>query len=192
MISPQNYAALYDFSTIERAVQSYFCSFDSFVKPPDNSEDTRESWQAGTGNVAFFTPYELALFQKNRPRVIAQLSAINALTQPGHGIEDGNGALRNNIWKATLRLEITTENKYELHNALRSMVYALGEMIAPYVRDSSIKLGVNQYSDTFQLQQCINQNADTGLSATESGAIQSDILYTITFGLPEQAILAVV
>ena len=190
MISPASYAGLYDFSLVEKAIQSYFVGTGLFTLPPDENDDTKENWIPDATKPAMLTAYDAAVFQKAIPRVACYLSGITPATSVPHGIVDGNGAIRNNMWRANLMLEIITEPNYTAHVALRSLVTALGEMIVPMLANPAQAIGANQYSTLYQLAYCVASNHSTMINAAD-GFYGSQLTYQLTFGIHEQSIAAV-
>lgn len=188
------YKDLYDFSLIERAVQSYFVSQSVFVQPPDEDDPNRETWIPDAGDVAFFTAFEEKIFQMPTPRVVCAFNNIVQAARQPHGITDNNGAIRNNLWSGNLRFSITTQPSYSYHTQLRAMMVALGEMIAPMVSDPTKLIGANQYLSNLQIAYVQPQSIDTSIVKGESGGVafyHSGLSYQLTFGIYEQAILAV-
>lgn len=184
------YASLYDFSQIETGIQRHFVAAGGMVAPPDENDDTRETWTPETGQVAFLTAYQAAIFQQARPRVGCFLSNIINATTPGHFVEDNNGALRNVLWRAQLTLGIVTQPNYTYHASLRAQVIALAEMIAPMVRDTTQAIGVNQYLTTYQINHVTPGGLDTTISIGD-GYYGSTLTYQLTFSVPAPALAAV-
>jgi len=184
------YSSLYDFTQLELAIQSFFVA-QGFVQPPGETDATRSTWTPGTGDVAFFTGFEASLFQKARPRVACFLNGINPATTPPRWVADNNGALRNNLFRGNLVLEIITAANYTYHTALRAQVMALAEMIAPPVADHTLRLGANQYLTAQQINYVTPQNLDSSV-AQEQGFYGSQLNYQLTFSIPKPAILGVV
>ena len=116
---------LYDFSLIEKGVQSVFVNTDggSFVAPKDDQDPTRESWVAGAGNIAFYTAFQALTFTQCRPRVFTGLHNVNCIT--GAYAIDANGNAREKAWRGSMRIGIITEPNYTLHTQLRSAVMAI-------------------------------------------------------------------
>ncbi len=188
--TPASFASLYDFSLIEKAVQDYFLDTGLFSPPPDENDAARESWSPEAGKPAVFTAYDAAVFQKAIPRVACYLSSISPATATPRGVVDNMGAIRNNLWKANLALEIITPPNYTQHTALRALVTALGEMLVPQLSDPSIQIGANKFSTTYYLAYCVAQNHTTQINAHE-GFYGSQLNYQLTFGVPAGAITAV-
>jgi len=188
--TPASYASLYDFSLIEKAVQAYFLDTGLFSAPPDENDPARESWAPVAGKPAVFTAYDAAVFQKAIPRVACYLSSISPATATPRGVVDSLGAIRNNLWKANLALEIITAPNYTQHTALRSLVTALGEMLVPQLSDPTNDIGANKFSTTYFLAYCVAQNHTTQINAHE-GFYGSQLNYQLTFGVPAGAITAV-
>ena len=184
MISPVNYAALYDFTAIEVAVQAYFVSTGLFAAPPGEDDPARKDWLPGTGAIACFTAREENIFQKHTPRVTILLNNLQPMAIPFKAVADGNGALRNHAWRGTLSIGLVTQPKYGIHLTTRNTVHALGEMIAPMVSDPTILLGANQFlsSGNHCIYKCENQNIDLSISEGEA-AFGSVLNYQITFGV---------
>jgi hypothetical protein len=138
-------------------------------------------------NVAFFTAFEAAIFQKSRPRVACFLSGINPVN---HFATDNNGALRNNLWRGTLTLEVITAPSYTAHTDLRAAVQCLAEMIAPQVPAGTASIGANQYLTSQHINHLQAQNLDTSINSGE-GFFGSQLNYQITFSIPAGAFSAV-
>lgn len=185
------YKSLYDFSEIETALQSYFVASGGMVAPPAENDASREDWTAGDGNVAFFTAFQAAIFQKSRPRVACLLNGIQNATNPGHMIEDNNGALRNTLWRGQLTFDLITGPSYTAHVDLRAKVMALAEMIAPMVRDTTKLIGANQYLTNHLINYVAPQGLDTSI-AIGQGYYGSQLTYQLTFSVPPPALAAVV
>jgi hypothetical protein len=182
------YKALYDFSEIEAAIQSFFVAQGVFVAPPGETAQNRESWIPDAGSIAFLISFQAMVFQAARPRVACVLNGINPLQKM---IVDNNGAIRNAIWKGNLILEVITDPNYALHTDLRATVQALGEMIAPQVSDPTLKIGANQYLANHQINYIMAQNMDSSIHA-EEGFYGSQLNFQITFSVPLGAFQAVV
>jgi hypothetical protein len=190
MIPPANFASLYDFAAIETAVQNYFAGAGGFSAPPSNDPADLATWLPPAGNIVILTAYQIQVFQKWTPRVGTFLSGINPISRVGHGIVDGNGAIRNNLWTANLLLEIITKQDYTYHTQTRNTVMALGEMIAPMVSDPTQAIGANPFLSQFQISYCAPQNVDTNIVRGD-GFFGSQLNYQLTFCLAPQAIAAV-
>ena len=185
-----SYSHIYDFSLIEKALQSYFIAAAGMVAPPDEGDDTREEWVPDAGKVAVFTAFQAAIFQKARPRVACFLNNIGNAATPPKAIADHNGALRNVLWRGNLTLEIITEPDYAAHTALRSQVAALGEMIAPMVANPATAIGVNQYLQYHRVNLSVPQGMDTSISIGE-GFYGSQFNYQLTFSVPPSVVTAI-
>jgi hypothetical protein len=183
------YKSLYDFSAIETAIQTFFVKAGGMVAPPNEDAPNRETWTP-EGSVAFFTAFQAAIFQKARPRVGCFITGITNATAPGHFLIDNNGALRNNLWRGQLTLEVITAPRYALHTDLRATVQALAEMIAPQVSDPAALIGANQYLTLHHINYVLPQNLDTQISI-EDGFYGSQLNYQITFSVPAGALAAV-
>lgn len=184
------YSHIYDFSLIEKALQSYFIAAGGMVAPPDEGDETREEWIPDAGKVAMFTAFEAAIFQKARPRVACFLNGISNHSTPPKAIADHNGALRNVLWRANLTLEIITAPSYTAHVALRSQVAALAEMIAPMVASPSTAIGVNQYLQYHRVNLVVPQGLDTSISLGE-GFYGSQLNYQLTFSVPPSVVMTI-
>ena len=134
MIDPSAMANLYDFSLIERAVQTYFCqdAIGLFTKPVDDNDPAKETWTPSSGLIPVFTAFQAATFRKNRPRVGLDLNNINAM--PAAQIVDADDVIRTKAWTAALRFNLVTEANYITHTQLRAMVAGIIPQLAPRVR----------------------------------------------------------
>jgi hypothetical protein len=130
-----DFAPLYDFSLIEKAVQQFFVSLASsvptavpFVQPADDDDPNRGTWTAPDGTIAFYTAFQNETFQKVRPRIYCQL---NNITDIKAYIVDVNNTLRPKAWRATMMFGIVTKPSYNLHTSLRSQIEAIIPQLQP-------------------------------------------------------------
>jgi len=190
MIDPAAIAPIYDFSLIEKAIQSYFCSDEDwpFVKPPSENDGdawkNRETWMPG-GKIPFFTAYETLIFQKHRPRVGIDLNNISPLQMPVRGHVDADGNLRNEWWRANLIIACVTVPNYTLHVQLRGIVMAIAAAMAAPTQDAQ-PTGANQYLAFHEITDCWDTNNNT-IIHPEDGNYLSRINYNLTFAVKPSA-----
>ena len=179
-----SFANLYDWSLIERAVQSYLAAADGiFVAPP--TDDTRGEWSPGAGNVAIVTAFEANIFQQARPRVAIDLNEI-APFQPLKLKEDANGQLRPMLYRANLRLGIVTEEDYTKHVNLRSYVASLADSFVPMTRGGDGTTGVNAHL-TYHVVSYLAGGGNSTSITPEDGYYVSVLNYQIIFAVRETA-----
>ena len=183
------YAPLTDFSLIEKAVQSFFVSLagGSFVAPPNDDSDTRESFTASAGQIAFYTAFQSLTFQQCRPRVFIGLHSVNPIQ--GAYIIDANGNIREKAWSGQIGFGIVTEPNYSLHTQLRSQVLAaIQQVICTISPDNSTfaTTGINPFLTFHEVSQFYATNTSTAVSE-EEGAYQSTLSVAINFGVKPNA-----
>lgn len=177
----------YDFSLIEKAVQSVFVSVDGsvFVAPPDDSDPTREKWTAGAGNIAFYTAFQALTFTKCRPRVFTGLHNINRV--PMSQAVDANGNLREKAWTGVMRLGIITKPDYTVHTQLRAMVLAIIPQVMGAVTVTDFpNTGANALLQYHQISQFDPVDISTTI-VPEDGNYQSQIPVSIAFNIKPTA-----
>jgi hypothetical protein len=185
-----DFAPLYDFSLIEKAVQAFFCSDDlnaPFVAPKDDDDPNREQWSAGPDGIAFYTAFQALTFQKCRPRVYISLNGITEF--PSAKIIDANGVLRPSAWKASLKFGIITAPGYVLHTALRSTMLAIIPQLQPLPTPDGSGIsqgGVNKYLQYHEMGQFAMADASTHITP-EDGNYNSPINVNITFSVRASA-----
>jgi len=178
-----DFKTFYDYSLIERGIQSYFVAASNglFVKPPGETDDTRETWAPGAGEVGFFTDFEAMVFQKCRPAVAAGLRGIAPNSYQAQAIVDGNNQIRATLYRATLDLPIITGPNYAKHADLRATVAALAEEIAPMIQQGiNSTVGVNPFLDYHMIVRVEDAGQNTSITP-EDGYYQSLLTYNLTF-----------
>lgn len=175
---------IYDFTLIEKAVQSLFVAAGAdFIAPLDDNDPAREQWTAGAGNIAFYTAFEVLTFQQCRPRVFIGLHAVNAV--PGCYALDANGNLREKAWRGQMRFGIITEPNYTTHTALRSRVLAIiPQVLGQIAADNSTfaTTGINALLTYHQVSEFFAKDISTSITPTE-GNYQSAITVELAFGV---------
>jgi hypothetical protein len=185
-----DFAPLYDFSLVEKAVQAFFCSdaLDApFVAPKDDDDPDREKWTAGADGIAFYTAFQALTFTKCRPRVFIGLN--NITEYPSAKIIDANGVLRSSAWKAALKFGIITEPNYVLHTALCSTVLAIIPQLQPLPTPDGSGIaqgGVNKFLQYHEVGLFALADASTHITP-EDGNYNSPINVNITFSVRASA-----
>ena len=183
----KDFAACYDFSDIEIAIQSWFESAGDLVSPPDNADDGREDWQLPEGDIAVVTAFQNQVFQQVRPRVVVDFNGIAPATTPPKQICDSNGMLRCWLYRGTLRLGIVTKPDYAYHQSVRSLVAALADTIAPMIRAADNSgAGANQYLTNHQIAYISANSQDMSITP-EDGHFVSQLTYTVQFAVQPSA-----
>lgn len=185
-----DFEKLYDFTVIEKAVQSFFCaeSLEAGFEAPLNDDDpARETWKPAGGNIAFYTAFQALTFQQCRPRVWIDDFSFSNL--PSAKNIDVNNVLRQKSWIGSMRLGIITEPNFVRHAALRARVLAILPLLQPiFEADGSgiAQGGMNQFLPNhevgiFEVIQCSPR------IAPHEGNYQSPITINLTFGIRESA-----
>ena len=181
-----DFAALYDFTLIEQAVQAYFCDEGlggAFVKPPDDDDDTRGKWVPEGGKIAFYTAYQAMTFQKCRPRVYIGGFSVSEI--PNSHVIDANGVLRSKAWRGRMMIGVVTLPNYAQHIALRSAVLAILPQLQPVpVPDGSgvAAGGVNGFLQYHEVGQLAPSDLTTHITP-EDGNYHSPINVALTFSV---------
>ena len=191
MIDPATLIPIYDFSLLEKAVQSYFCQQGNgrFVQPPTENGpgwNERETWDPN-GQVPCFTAFETLLWKKQRPRIGLDLNAVNEI--PKSWIIDTDEVLRTKSWTARMVFAIVTDPNYTKHTQLRALVSAMIPALGPrYNADRSgvAAGGINQYLQYHQLATIVASDNSTRITAQE-GVYFSPITCAITFSVRPSA-----
>jgi hypothetical protein len=181
----QDFAKFNDFSLIEKAVQAFFCAVDggSFVAPKDDTDLTRESFEAGPDNIAFYTAFQALTFTKCRPRVFIGLSSVTRLA--GAYAIDPNGNLREKSWRGSITFGMITKPDYSLHTQLRAQVLSIIQQVLPQISaDNSLftSTGINDLLDHYQVSEFWARNISTNI-IPEDGNYQSTIPVEIAFSV---------
>lgn len=181
---------LFDFSQWEIALQQFFCDPVAggglFVAPPDELDPTRETWTPAAGNIAFFTAYQNAVFQKARPRV----SVAPVSYQVGNDLVlDANSRLQKRYWKVPIEFVVVTQAEYALHCDLLATVRAIAATLNPVADGINQQTtGLNQFLTVHELSQIwdAGNSLATGITA-DKGAYVTSIKYNATFAVRASA-----
>ena len=182
-----DFQPLYDFTLIEKAVQSVFVNCDGsvFIAPPDDSDPTRESWTAPMGNIGFYTAYQVLTFTQCRPRVFSGLTKINSVR--GAYAVDANGNMREKAWTGMYQLGIITAPDYTIHTQLRSMVLAIIPQVLGAVTVTDFpNTGANAILQYHQISQFDAHDISTAITPAE-GNYQSTIPVNLAFSVKPTA-----
>lgn len=180
MTTYEDFESRFDFSLIEVGIQTHFVSTDEFAKPPADTDAAKKDWTPEVGTIPIFTALEAAVFQKHRPRVALDLNSIAPSAFPPKQQADDRGILRNMIWKAGLSFHIVTKADYFYHKSLRAKVAAICSEIAPMVANTSLAIGVNQFTKFHQIIYVQDNGQDTTITP-EDGCYKSNLQYQIQF-----------
>jgi hypothetical protein len=184
----KDFQSIYDFTLIERAVQSLFVAAGAdFVAPLDDNDAAREQWAAGVGNIAFYSAFQALTFTQCRPRVFIGLHAINPV--PGCYALDANGNLREKSWRGQIRFGIITEPNYTTHTALRARVLAIiPQVLGKIAADNSTfaTTGINALLTYHQVSEFYAKDISTSVTPAD-GNYQSAITVELAFGVPPSA-----
>lgn len=183
-----DFEKLYDFTVIEKAVQSFFCApamAAGFEKPADDDDPAREKWTPPNGGIAFYTAFQALTFQQCRPRVWIDDFSFSNLDQAK--TVDVNNVLRFKAWTGSMRLGIITEPNFVRHAALRARVLAILPQLQPTLEPDGSGIaqgGVNQFLENheigiFEAVQCSPR------IAPGDGYYSSPITINLTFGIRE-------
>jgi hypothetical protein len=191
MIDLDTLKPVYDFSLIEKAVQTYFCRDDigKFVAPPTENGpgwDERETWNPAA-RIPIFTAFETLLWKKQRPRVGIDLNGINEVARSW--VIDADQALRAKSWNARLTFGIVTEPSYTLHTQLRALVSAIIPQLGPRFepdRSGVAAGGINQYLQLHQLATIAATDNSTRVTP-QDGIYFSPINCAVTFSVRPSA-----
>jgi hypothetical protein len=174
-----DFLSIYDFSLIEKAVQTLFVGVSgaNFVAPKNDDDPLREKWTAGAGNIAFYTAFQALTFQKCRPRVWIGLKNVNHIR--GAYAIDANGNLREKAWSGSMDFGIITEMNYTAHVALRAKVAAIiPTVLAQISQDGSTfaTTGINALLANHQVSEFWMRNVDTNIGEDKEQAIYYSII----------------
>lgn len=178
---------IYDFTLIEKAVQSQFVSIGNFVAPLNDDDPKREEWTPAAGKTPFYTAFQSLTFQKCRPRVF--VSAFQFSAVPGAYALDANNNFREKSWEGTMRVGIVSLPNYSAHTTLRATVLAIVPQIMPQiVADNSLfaTTGINAVLQYHQVSQFYVPDLTTTVSP-EEGAYQSILPIKIAFSVKPAA-----
>jgi hypothetical protein len=175
---------IYNFSLIEQAVQRFFVALPggAFVSPPSNQDPAKENWMA-EGQIAFYTAFQSAVFQKSRPQVYCALT--NITEYPQTHIIDANGVWRASAWKGVLHMGVVTSPDYTAHTQLRAAVLAaLPTLQPPPTADGSgiAASGINALTQFHEIGLFQMQATETMITP-QAGDFKSVIPVTITFSV---------
>ena len=181
----QDFSALYDFSLIEAAVQSFFCGVDGslFVTPPGETDPKRKDWTPQAGFLAFYINANITVNQACRPRVKIRLHNVNHVR--GAYALDANGNMREKAWQASMEFGIVTEPNYAIHCQLRSQVLAIIAQGVAISQDGTLFAagGINQYLKLHQVSEFWSRNASTDVVPAD-GAYMSLLPVELAFSVP--------
>lgn len=188
----QDYAALYDFSQWEIAIQNFFCDATQgggiFVSPPDNSDDTRENWQPQTGQCPFFTGFQSQVFQKQRPRI--DLGPISYETFDNALVLDANNRKQNRAWNVPLEFFVITKADYFFHNDFLSNVRSIVAQMQPVATNEDfLTSGLNLFLKTHELAQITDAGGPSfgGKWTADSGYFLTPLKYNAIFAVRKTA-----
>jgi hypothetical protein len=181
-----DFAPLYAFGLIEKAVQAFFCADAlgaSFAAPLDDDDPARETWTPPDGGIAFYTAFQADTFQKVRPRVWVALN--NIVEFPSARVLDANGVYRASAWRGVLAVGIITEPNYLKHTELRARVAAILPQLQPLptLDGSGVTAGgVNALLKYHEVGQFAMSECSTHI-LPEHGYYQSSLNVAITFSV---------
>ena len=181
----QDFTKFNDFSLIEKSVQAFFCAVDggSFIAPKDDTDQTRESFEAGPDNIAFYTAFQALTFTKCRPRVFTGLHSITRL--PGAYAIDANGNLREKSWRGSITFGMITKPDYILHTQLRAQVLSIIQQVLPPITADNSSFtagGINALLTYHQASEFWARDISTNI-VPEDGNYQSTIPVEIAFSV---------
>ena len=181
----QDFVKFNDFSLIEKAVQAFFVAADggSFVAPRDDTDETREEFEAGAGNIAFYTAFKSLTFTKCRPRIFIGL--FQAAKVPGAYAIDANGNLREKSWRGSITFGMITKPDYILHTQFRAQVLSIIQQVLPQIAsDNSLftSTGINALLAYHQVSEFWARDISTNI-VPEDGNYQSTIPVEIAFSV---------
>lgn len=195
MATIKDFVPLFDYSQWEIGIQSFFCDATAggglFVAPPDNDDTTRENWVGSAGQIAFFTAYQNAVFQKARPRV--SLNPISYVPLDGT-ILDANGQLKHHVFNVPLEFVVVTQPDYLIHCQTLALVRATALAMAPVLVDPETgaetiqTTGLNAFLTNFEMSRIVDpgNTLAIGLSA-DKGAFVSTLHFDSTFAVRASA-----
>lgn len=176
-----NWKKFFKHSEIETGVQSFFAATGSFVAPPSEDSDTRETWQPNDGVTPCFTAFQAQLFQKHKPRIALELNGVKPFSYQSQAIVDDRGIIRPTLYVGTLSFSIVTAENYTEHTDLRALVAVLCNEIAPFVQQgTSSTIGANQYLTNFVIVRVDDNGQETNIMP-DDGYYMSALSYPITF-----------
>ena len=182
-----DFAPLYDFSLVEKAIQTFFVTVaaDRFVAPPDDIDPALEQWSPGD-LIPFFTAFQAALFQKHRPRIAIDLNNISPIN-PLRLIIDANEQLQCDWWRARLTFWIVTRPSYAYHTQMRGALLALiAQLAPPSGATQTAPIGVNQYLDKHEVTGCWPSDLSTAVTP-QDGHYVSPIVCNLDFAMRPDA-----
>ena len=179
----EDFQAIYDFTVIEKAVQSLFVSIAGYSAPVNDDDPNASAWTPPAGTTPFYTAFQAMTFQKCRPRVYVTAFSFQPVRQ-AYAI-DANNNLREKAWSGNMRLGIITEPNYTLHTQLRAQVSAIIPQIMPVVvMDNSAfaGTGINSVLTTHQISEFYSDNLTTSV-IPEEGTYRSTINIKLAFSV---------
>lgn len=181
MIDFNQFAPLYDFSLIEKAVQDFFVALPAgtFVKPADEDDPARESWTPPGGSIPFYTPTQALVLQACRPRV--GILETNFSEFPSARILDADGVYRASAWRGVIKFAIITEPNYALHRQLRGAVIAILPQLQPLPTSIGVS-GINKLLQYHEVGQFAMNSGDTAITPA-NGYYLSMLTVNLTFSV---------
>jgi hypothetical protein len=183
-----DFAPIYDFSLIEKAVQRFFVELDDtggiYEAPLDDDDPARGEWKPTQGCIAFYTAFQALTFQKCRPRVWCSLNNIVPFNNDARRV-DGAGASRVTGYRASMRFGVITAPKYPLHVALRGSVASLIPLLGPTITADGSQIatgGINAFLEYHEIATFELAPLTTAI-APEEGVYRSDFDCNLTFGI---------
>jgi len=181
---------LYDFSLWEQAVQAFFCDNTQgggmFVQPPTDAN--REKWIAPAGEIAFFTAFQNAVFQKARPRV-----SLNPISYKPYNeramVLDANSRAENRAFDVPLEFIVVTKPDYIYHTQIIAAVRAIVSQMMPVAQFAQIQnTGLNAFLTYHELSKIwdAGNSLATGVNSDKSAYVTA-VKYNSTFAIRASA-----
>jgi hypothetical protein len=182
----------YDYTLIERAVQTVFVNSGYFVAPPSEPAadapaaqiaawNARESWTPGDGLVAAMTDFEANIFQKPRPRVGIDFNNVAPVSMLAQAVVDARHIMRPTLYRGVLNFSVISDTNYTKHTQLRAMVAAYAMELAPFVSEgTNSSLGINSVLTYHYFNKLEDVGQDTSVHI-EDGYYMSRLTFQATF-----------